>query len=460
MKRYLISILISLLVGHINAQEISTSATMFHGCEQHCGIYSGNEYKNFGKVKWKFKTNGKIFSSPAVVDSFACVGSEDSCVYAIDLLSGKLKWKFRTNGAVHSSPAVYKNTVYFGSFDGYYYAVHTNTGQEKWKVKTGGEKWVGGMGYWGMKPLDQYMSDPWDCFLSSPAIDKTDEDLTIYFGSSDGNLYAVNALDGSIKWKFQTGGIIHTTPSLYNQTVYVGSWDANLYAVDSKTGGLKWKFKTGTKPAMTGIQASPTVEDGVVYFGARDAKLYALNAFTGKLIWEYDAEGSWIVSTAAIQNNIVYVGTSDSFLLLGIDAGTGNEKLRFKANGYIFSSPAIVGNTAFFGDFTGKMFALDISSGGKKYREFITDSRKKNATSILNKDDKLDFQYAAAGKDMSIYNNIVDVMNRFYELGSIVSSPVLQNGMIYFGSADGFLYAVNLRDNVAGLTNHHHHKLK
>lgn len=458
MRQYLISFfLINCMAGYVDAQKISTPAAMFRGCDQHCGTYPGNGYKNFGNVKWKFKTKGKIFSSPAVINGFAYIGSEDSCLYAIDIASGKLKWKFRTNGAVHSSPAVYKNVAYFGSFDGYYYAVDTGTGKELWKIKTRGERWVGGTGYWGMKPLDQYMNDPWDYFLSSPIINKNDDDLTIYFGSSDGNLFAVDALDGSVQWKFQTEDIIHSTPALYKQTVYVGSWDANLYAIESKSGGLKWKFKTGTKTAMTGIQASPTVEDGVVYFGARDAKLYALNAFTGQLIWKYDAEGSWIIGTAAIQNGIVYVGTSDSFLLLGIDAATGNEKLRLKANGYIFSSPALAGSTAFFGDFTGKMFALDVSSGGKKWDEFITDSRSKNAARVLNKDDRLDFQYAAREKDMSIYNNTVDVMNSFYELGSIVSSPVVDKDVIYFGSADGFLYAVSLRDKDPGLDSQHHH---
>lgn len=421
---------------------------MFLGCQVHCGAHPSEGHQSFGDVKWKFKTNGKIFSSPAVVNDIAYIGSEDKFLYAIDIRSGKEKWKFKTGGAVHSSPAVYKNTVYFGSFDGFYYAVDTNTGKEKWKVRTKGEQWVGEKGYWGMKPEDQYMEDPWDYFLSSPVIGLKDEELTVYFGSSDGNLYAVAANDGHIKWKFSTNGIIHTTPALYNQTVYIGSWDTNLYAVDAKNGVLKWKFKTGDQPAMTGIQASAVVEDNIVYVGARDANMYALNATTGELVWKYDAEKSWIISSAAVCNGVVYVGTSDSFLLLALDAKNGREKFRFKANGYLYSSPAIAGNTAFFGDFTGKMFAIDLASAGKKWSEFVTDGRKKNAATVLNKDN-LDFQYSASGKDMSTYKNTIGVMNRFYTLGPIVSSAVTQNGVIYFASADGFLYAVNLKENAS-----------
>ncbi|HEY3405530.1 MAG TPA: PQQ-binding-like beta-propeller repeat protein [Ohtaekwangia sp.] len=409
-------------------------------------VPSTEKYLTFGDVKWKFATGGKIFSSPVLVNGVAYVGSEDGCVYAIDD-SGKQKWKFKTGGAVHSTPAVHNQMVYFGSFDGYYYAVDAKTGREKWKVKTGGEKWIGGQGYFGMKPQDQYMEDPWDYFLSSPVIAESKEKATVYFGSSDGHLYAVDAESGSVNWKFRTGGIIHTTPLVYNHTVYTGSWDTYFYAIDAATGELKWKFKTGSDFGMAGIQASASGANDIIYFGARDAYFYALQAATGELVWKYDAAKSWVVSSAAINDDEIYVGTSDSFLLLTLDAKTGKEKSRFKANGYIYSSPAIAGNTVFFGDFTGKLFALDLNSGGKRWNEFAVEERKKNAPAVLNKD-LLDFQYAGTGKDLSLYQSTVDVMKRFYSLGPIVSSPAVERSTIFFGSADGFLYAVRLKDSV------------
>ncbi len=401
--------------------------------------------KGLGEMKWKFKTKGKVFSSPAISNELAFIGSEDKNLYAVNIYTGISKWKFTTNGAIHSSPTVYKNLVYFGSFDNYFYAVDTHTGKERWKFKTGGEKRIGAYGYWGMKPTDKYLEDPWDCLLSSPVVDTTDSDLTVYFGSSDGNLYAVNATNGVLKWRFATKGIVHSSPSLYNGTIYIGSWDTYLYAIDTKTGKEKWKFKTGSESVnMSGIQSSPTVVNGIVYFGARDAHIYALNANTLELVWKYFADNSWIIGTAAVKDNLLYVGTSDSFLLLAIDAKTGKEKFRFKANGYIFSSPAISGTIAYFGDFTGKLFAVDLNSEGKKCSAFSTDSRKKNAATVLN-NDLLDFQYTAKGRDLNNHANNIKVMDEFYTLGPIVSSPSLHNGVIYFGSADGYLYALNLR---------------
>src|SRR5450755_4092297 len=173
----------------------STWNDVFHADEAHTGVYETSGYKNLGALKWKFKTGGKIFSSPVVMHGTVFLGSEDSNLYAIKTKSGELDWKFPTGGAVSSSPAIFNNTVYFTSYDGNCYAVDAGSGKQVWKFKTGGEKKIGAIGLWTMKPADMYMEDLWDFFLSSPVIGINKEGInkgpTVYFGSSDGNLYEV-----------------------------------------------------------------------------------------------------------------------------------------------------------------------------------------------------------------------------------------------------------------------------
>jgi eukaryotic-like serine/threonine-protein kinase len=420
----------------------------FHSDEKHTGLFSERGYKNLGPVKWKFQTDGKIFSSPLAAGEMVYVGSEDSSLYAIRAKTGELNWKFHTGGAVSSSPAIFNQIVYFTSYDGFCYAVDAGSGKEIWKFRTGGEKKVGAKGLWTMKPADLYMEDLFDFFLSSPVVDINDEP-TVYFGSSDGNLYALDALKGGLKWKFKTDGIIHTSPALYQGTVFFGSWDRYLYAVDSKTGKEKWKFRTRDQPVyhlLEGIQASPTVSDSLVYFGARDGFFYALNVNTGVMAWNYSADNSWVLTTAAIRDSMVYFGTSDSYLMTALNARTGEKKWTMKVAGYLYSSPAIAGETAYFGDFTGNIYALDLNSAGKKYQTFSTDSRKANAARILNQKGELDFSFTAGVQDLSIYESSVDVMNEFYHLAPIVSSPSVSGNTVYFGSADGYLYALELRN--------------
>ncbi len=180
----------------------------------------------------------------------------------------------------------------------------------------------------------------------------------------------------------------------------------------------------------------------VVYFGARDGFFYALNATTGDSLWKYSAENSWVLTTAAVKDSTVYFGTSDTYLLLALDAKTGKKKYSMKAAGYLYSSPAIAGETAYFGDFTGNFYAMDLNSSGKSYQIFSTEGRKANAPRILNEKGELDFAFTAGTQDLSLYETNVDVMNEFYNLGSIVSSPAVSGDRVFFGSADGYLYAL------------------
>ena len=102
-------------------------------------------------------------------------------------------------------------------------------------------------------------------YYSSPAIGS---DGTLYVGSMDGRLYAVNP-DGTQKWVFTTGDIIYSSPAISSDgTIYVGSDDNKLYAVNPD-GGQKWAFTTvdPIEDVYTGrIQSSPAIgSDGTIY---------------------------------------------------------------------------------------------------------------------------------------------------------------------------------------------------
>jgi eukaryotic-like serine/threonine-protein kinase len=66
------------------------------------------------------------------------------------------------------------------------------------------------------------MPDPFDVYLTSPAIWSG----AVYFGSGDGNIYALDAATGALKWKFQTGNVVHTSPAIVDGKLYIDSWDS------------------------------------------------------------------------------------------------------------------------------------------------------------------------------------------------------------------------------------------
>ena len=97
-------------------------------------------------------------------------------------------------------------------------------------------------------------------------------DGTIYIGSFDDKLYAINP-NGTLKWKYSTGSYLKSSPVIGSDgTIYLGSWDYNLYALSSN-GILKWKYTAGDS-----ITSSPAIgSDGTLYFGCYDDNLYALH---------------------------------------------------------------------------------------------------------------------------------------------------------------------------------------
>jgi outer membrane protein assembly factor BamB len=117
----------------LSSYALAQDTAMFRGNLQHTGVYAATGVPQFSRVKWKFKTHGKVFGSPAIANRMAYIGSTDHNLYAVDLATGTQKWKFPTESRVNSSPAVSGGVVYFGSMDANFYAVDATTGKLKWK---------------------------------------------------------------------------------------------------------------------------------------------------------------------------------------------------------------------------------------------------------------------------------------------------------------------------------------
>jgi outer membrane protein assembly factor BamB len=351
---------------------------------------------------------GQVVSSPAIVGDTVYVGSNDRNLYAINLGDGTLKWKFKTDSRVSSSPAVVNGVVYFLSYDGNFYAVNGATGQAKWKFATEGEHRFAAKHIHGALPKDETIPDPFDFYLSSAAV----RDGTVYFGSSDGNVYALDATSGALKWKFKTGDVVHASPAVADGNVFVGSWDTYFYTLDAATGKEKWRFKTGDDPDIhnqTGIQSSALVADGIVYFGCRDSNLYALDAASGKKKWAFNNKGSWVIGSPVVKDGRLYFSTSDSGLFYAIDAKTGASMFSLKFIWPMFSSPTIAGNTLYIGSHEGKLIAIDLASQ-KPAWTFRTDGSQQNRATYTKADGTPNYE-VAFGQDF-FYDNMVTGLRR------------------------------------------------
>jgi outer membrane protein assembly factor BamB len=129
----------------------------------------------------------------------------------------------------------------------------------------------------------------------------------VFVGDSSGAVRAVDAADGSLRWRVYTAGAIFFPPAIWQGRLYVGSADGRVYAYEAATGRLLWSFRAApaerwipvygrlisTWPVAGGV----VVQDGVVYAAAGIAHydgtyVYALDAATGRVLWCNDSSGA------------------------------------------------------------------------------------------------------------------------------------------------------------------------
>jgi len=424
--------------GSTRGNAFAVEPTMFRADARHGGLYQATGVPVLHGVKWKFRTAGAIVSTPAVSGGTVYFGSSDHNLYAVDVTSGALRWKFPTHGRISSSPAIAAGRVYFGSYDSAFYAVDAASGTLAWKFATGGERRFSAKHLHGAEPAAEVMPDPFDVFLSSPVVAGD----TVFFGSGDGNVYALEAASGALRWRFHTGNVVHASPAVADATVYVGSWDSYFYALDAATGKERWRFKTGEDPRINnqiGIQSSAVVADGVVYFGCRDSHLYAVDAASGARRWAFSTGDSWVISSPAVRDGRVYFATSDSGLVQALDARDGHAlfSLDFK-HWPFFSSPTLAGDFLYIGSHAGKVLAIDLK-GRKLAWEFATDGARQNGGTYTRPDGTPN--YPAAASD-SFYDQLIIGFDRMMSVGAVLSTPVIDGDTLYVGSWDGQLYAI------------------
>ena len=431
-----------LILSFTSCQTHPRLAVMFRGYAQHSGYFASPDIDTLHGVKWKFKTNGYVFSSPAVFGQDVYFGSNDSTFYAVDKSSGKEKWSYKTGGYISSSPAVTEESVYFISSDGYLYALERQSGKLQWRFNEGPEKHFSARGVQGMQPKDKVLTDPWDMFLSSPVWYEN----VLYFGSGKGNFYAVDAGSGVEKWHIATGEPIHNSPVIYRDMVIFGGWDRFLHAANLETGREVWKFETGKDTVnynQTGIQSSPAVWNDRIYFGCRDAHVYALDGMTGKLLWKRFNNYSWVINTPLVRDSVLYYGTSDTHRFIALNAINGDSIYSKNISaGYIFSSPVTTGKLIYFGGFNGTIHAVDAKSGDEVW-EYRTDAAIANENGVLTAGGEFDNAfYAKVFKDGYNAESNAVAMKGLYSIGSVLSTPVVSDGVLYVGSSDGYLYAL------------------
>lgn len=389
-------------------------------------------------LDWRYSLHSQVASTPVVSGNQLLVAAENGNLYAFDKSLRQLSWLHHVEGGIASTPVVADGKIYFLSRDGFFYALEQTSGKRLWRFATGGEGRFAAVGGYGLPADIGPVPDPWDFYLSSPLV----HNGKVYFGSTDKHLYALDAINGALLWSFQADEAIHSSPVINNGKVFFGSWGTKLYALNADTGAELWHFQGGVDPqyfAMQGMTAAPLVDDNNVYIGARDGFVYALRQADGALAWRYDAAYSWVLASAAQDEQQLYIATSDTTLLLALDKQTGAEKYRADTRVWTYATPLLVQDrTLFVATMTGELYGFDKHTGKKLWYYQTPEGRADINDIVDDQSGKLRGEKLFAA-EMQVQAGVELVK----ALGAFVASPIWADNELIVVTATGELLVFN-----------------
>ncbi len=271
-----------------------------------------------------------------------------------------------------------------------------------------------------------------DSIESSAAI----VDGSVFFGSQDGGLYALDLASGKLRWRYDTNAAIgESSPCVYSGMVFVGDLNGILHAVDSVSGKPRWTFKTEGE-----LKSSPVASGNRVYIGSYDQNLYCVST-AGALIWKYPTEGP-VHCTPGIEGNRVYIsGCDENFR--AVDSTSGKQVFAVPLGGYTGASAALGGTFAYVGTFSNEVLAIDLRQHVIRWTYSHPSRKFPFYSSAALSGDKL----VLGGRDKMvhcIHASTGRVAWTFLTKARVESSPLIAGNRVFVGSNDGILYELDL----------------
>jgi len=279
------------------------------------------------------------------------------------------------------------------------------------------------------------MSQKWtfetgDAIRSSPAVAHE----MVFFGSTDGRVYAVDKTNGDQVWQFETGDSVTGSPVVIDEMVFIGSTDNTLYALDSGTGEEQWSLQLNGS-----ITAGASVYQGVLYVGTDGNTMYAIDTQTGAEQWHAEV-GSFVSSTPAIAEERIFFGSADS-RIYAFDSSTGEEQWSFKTENGISSSPAVVDGVVYVSSSDGHLYAIESTTGDQVW-SFPLDGLGGTSPAVV--DDRVYVTEGASGHRVHALDAANGERQWTGETGdSVRASPAVADGVVYIASSDHYVYAID-----------------
>ena len=273
---------------------------------------------------------------------------------------------------------------------------------------------------------------------SSPVV----ADGLVYFGSDDQKVHAVELASGALRWSHTTEDIVEAPPVVHEGAVYVGSYDCFLYALDAGSGELRWRFETGDKIVGAAVPVRGPEGTTRIVTGSYDTSLYGIDPETGARTWVYTTDNH-VNGTPAIdeEGRIVFGGCDAVLHVVSAHTGEALGRLELGEACHIAGSVALDGGRAYFGHYGNAFVCVDLDEETVVWE--LTDPDQAFFSSPAVTDDVVVF----GGRDRELHccdKRTGEELWSFRTRRKVDGSPVVCGDRVVFGGGDGWLYVLDL----------------
>jgi outer membrane protein assembly factor BamB len=179
-----------------------------------------------------------------------------------------------------------------------------------------------------------------------------------YIGNQYGTVHAISMRSGKVAWQHATPGgpRMASSPAVNGDEVVYHTMGGEVYVLDRANGQLEWSWNAGSA-----IESSPLVVHGIDYFGTAGGQMYALDLRRHKVRWSRYL-GAKITSSAALEHGRLFIGDYAG-RLWALSPGTGATRWVGTVNGKIYGTPAVAHGRVFVPSSTGNSLTAFSTSG-------------------------------------------------------------------------------------------------
>ncbi len=217
-------------------------------------------------------------------------------------------------------------------------------------------------------------------------------------------------------------------------TAFVPTFKGIVFALDTQTGRTRWWFDAGD--SLVGGVAVDEERD-IVYFGTKGKRVYALAGSDGERLWTFRADGE-VWSTPTIDGDTIYA-TSLKGTLYALDREGGRKWTFTGADAGIGGRAVVANGTVYVGSFDNSLYAVSAADGKLKWS--MSADNWFWATPLVD-----GATVYAASLDGSLYavDAATGAARWDFDTGAPVrSAPVMAGGGIVVAARDGTVFKLD-----------------